>query len=88
MPEICGASVEVDLCTAPAFAAAMRAEIDRADTRVVFIDCSSTTFMDGSPFHALIYADRYAVERGHRLVIADRPTGQRQLLLVPSPRGA
>jgi anti-anti-sigma factor len=66
-----GASVEVDLSTAPAFAAALRGEIDGADSRIVFIDCSAITFMDSSAFQALIYAHRYATEHGHRLVVGN-----------------
>ena len=66
---ICEASVEVDLFTAPAFAAAMRAEIDWADNRAVFIDCSAITSMDTSAFHALVYGHRYALDHGHLLVI-------------------
>jgi anti-anti-sigma factor len=63
------ASIEVDLFTAPAFAAAIRAEIDWADNRAVFIDCSSIVFMDSGAVHALIYAHRYAIDHSHLLVI-------------------
>jgi anti-anti-sigma regulatory factor len=69
MPGICGASIEVDLFAAPAFAAAMRAEIDWADSRVVFIDCSAITSMDTGAVHALVYAHRYALDHGHLLVV-------------------
>jgi anti-anti-sigma factor len=68
---ICEAKIEVDLSTAPAFAAALRAEIDSADSRDVFIDCSAITFMDSSAFHALVYAHRYAIEHDHWLVIGN-----------------
>jgi len=60
---------KIDLFTAPAFAAAIRAEIDWADNRAVFIDCSAITFMDSSAFHALVYAHRYAIDHGHLLTI-------------------
>jgi anti-anti-sigma factor len=66
---ICEAKIEVDLATAPAFAAALRAEIDSADSRAVFIDCSAITFVDNSAFHALVYAHRYAIGHDHSLVI-------------------
>jgi anti-anti-sigma factor len=69
MPGILEARVEVDLLTAPAFAAAMRAEIDWAHNRAVFIDCSAIVFMDIGAFHALVYAHRYAIDHGHRLVV-------------------
>ena len=62
---------QIDLVTAPAFAAAMRAEIDWADNRAVFIDCSAITSMDHSAFHALVYAHRYALDHGHLLIIGN-----------------
>ena len=68
MPGICGTTIEVDLHAAPAFAAAMCAEVDWADGPVVFIDCSSITSMDTSAVHALVYAHRYALDHGHLLV--------------------
>jgi len=69
MVGICEAGREIDLCTAPGFAATMRTEIDWVDNRAVFIDCSDITFMDSSAFHALVDADRYALEHGHLLII-------------------
>jgi anti-anti-sigma factor len=66
---ICEAHREIDLVTAPTFAAAICAETDCAPNRAVLIDCSAITFMDSSAFHALVYAHAYALERGHRLVI-------------------
>jgi anti-anti-sigma factor len=75
MVRICEALREIDLDTAPAFAAAMVAEVDWADNRAVFIDCSAITFMDSSAFHALVHADRYAVDHGHLLIIRNlRPS--------------
>ena len=85
MPAICGASVEVDLSTTAAFAAALRTEIDWAYRRAVFIDCSAITFMDSSAFHALVYAHRYAADRGHRLVLRNlRPNCARLIRLCDS----
>jgi anti-anti-sigma regulatory factor len=82
---ICEASVEVDLFTAPAFAAAMRAEIDWADNRAVFIDCSAITSLDRSAVHALVYANRYAIDHGHLLVIRNlRPNCARVIHLCDS----
>jgi anti-anti-sigma factor len=79
---ICEGSVEVDLFTAPAFAAAMRAEIDWADNRAVFIDCSAIVFMDSGAFHALVYAHRYAIDHGQMLVIRNlRPNCARVIRL-------
>ena len=69
MVGICEASREIDLCTAPAFAAAMRTATDCSDNRAVFVDCSDITFMDSSAFHVLLEADRYAIEHGHLLII-------------------
>ena len=72
MQEICEPTTrEIDLSTAPAFAAAMRTEIDWAHDRTVFIDCSAITFMDSSALHALTYAHRYAIEHDHLLVIGN-----------------
>jgi len=59
----------INLVTAPAFAAAMRAEIDWANSQAVFIDCAAITSMDRSAVHALVYAHRYAIDHGHLLVI-------------------
>jgi anti-anti-sigma factor len=76
------ASVEVDLFTASAFAAAIRAEIDWADNRAVYIDCSAIAFMDSGAFHALVYAHRYAIDHGHLLVIRNlRPNCARVIRL-------
>jgi anti-anti-sigma regulatory factor len=69
MQGICEAKIEVDVSTAPAFAAALRAEIDTADSRDVFIDCSAITSVDRSAFHALVYAHRYAIGHDHALII-------------------
>jgi anti-anti-sigma factor len=78
----CEANVEVDLFNAPAFAAALRGEIDWAYRRAVFIDCSAITFMDSSAFHALIYAHRYAADLGHLLVLRNlRPNCARVIRL-------
>jgi anti-anti-sigma factor len=80
MVGICEAGREIDLCTAPAFAAAMRAEIDWADNRAVFIDCAGIIFMDSAAFHALVDAHRYAIEHGHLLVIRNlRPNCARAM---------
>ena len=85
MPGVCGASVEVDLFTTAAFAAALKTEIDWAYRRAVFIDCSAITFMDSSAFHALVYAHRYAADRGHRLVLRNlRPNCARLIRLCDS----
>ena len=85
MPGICGTSVEVDLFTTAAFAAALRTEIDWAYRRAVFIDCSAITFMDSSAFHALVYAHRYAADHGHRLVLRNlRPNCARVIRLCDS----
>jgi anti-anti-sigma factor len=62
---------QIDRVSAPAFAAAMRTEIDWADNRAVVIDCSAITFMDTGAFHALIDAHRYALDHGHLLVISN-----------------
>jgi anti-anti-sigma factor len=69
MVGICEASREIDLCTSPAFAALMLTQIDWADNRAVFVDCSDITFMDSSAFHVLVDAHRYAIEHGHLLII-------------------
>lgn len=85
MPGICEASVEVDLFTTAAFAAALRTEIDWSYRRAVFIDCSAITFMDSSAFHALVYAHRYAADNGHRLVLRNlRPNCARLIRLCDS----
>ena len=62
-------SGEIDMMTAPALGAGMRAAIDEAGERDVFVDCTEVTFMDSSAFYALVDANRYAVERDRRLVI-------------------
>ena len=85
MVGICEAGREIDLCTAAAFAAAMRAEIDWADNRAVFIDCSDITFMDSSAFHALVDAHEYAIDHGHLLMIRNlRPNCARVMRLCDS----
>jgi len=82
MQGTCGVSVEIDLSTAPAFAAAIGAQIDGAARPTVRIDCTSVTFMDSSAFHALIYATRYATGHGHRLVVSNlRPNCARLIRL-------
>jgi anti-anti-sigma factor len=78
----CEANVEVDVYTAPAFAAALRTEIDWAYRRSVFIDCSAITFMDSSAVQALLSAHRYAADLGHLLVIRNlRPNCVRTVRL-------
>lgn len=70
MQRVCDPTTqEMNLFTAAAFAAAIRAEIDWAHDRAVFIDCSAIASMDHSAFHALVYAHRYAIDHGHQLVI-------------------
>lgn len=64
---------EVDVASAPAFVASMRAAIDAAEHAAVFIDCSAVTFMDSAAFHALVDASTYAANRGHHVVIRGLP---------------
>ena len=70
MQQVCEPTTrKINLLTAPAFAAAMRAEIDWAEDKAVFIDCAAITSMDRSAVHALIYGHRYAIDHGHLLII-------------------
>ena len=71
MQGICGANVEVDLSNAAAFAAAIRAQIDGAKRRTVFVDCASVTFMDSCAVAVLLDAHHYALRRGHRLAVGN-----------------
>ena len=73
MHGVCEARGEIDFSAVPAFVTTMRAAIDQAKVRDVFIDCRAVTFMDSSGFHALADANGYAIENGHRLVIVNLP---------------
>ena len=60
---------EIDLATAPALRTGIRAAIDVSDETLVAVECSGVTFMDSAGYHVLADATRYAVRRGHMLVI-------------------
>ena len=65
----CEAIGEIDRATAPAFNADLRDAIDSSDEAFVSVDCSGVTFMGSAGYHALVDATKYAVRRGHTLVI-------------------
>jgi len=65
----CTSSGEIDRASAPTFGAEIYDTIDNSDEALVSVDCSGITFMDSAGYHVLVDATRYAVKRGHTLVI-------------------
>jgi anti-anti-sigma factor len=65
----CTSSGDIARASAAAFGAEIRVTIDDADDELVSVDCSAVTFMDSAGFHVLVDATKYAVRRGHTLVI-------------------
>jgi len=65
----CTSSGDIDRATAATFGAQIYDTIDNSDEALVSVDCSGVTFMDSAGYHVLVDATRYAVKRGHTLVI-------------------
>ena len=65
----CITSGDIDRASAAAFGAEIYDTIDDSDDELVSVDCSGVTFMDSAGYHVLADATRYAMRRGHTLVI-------------------
>jgi anti-anti-sigma factor len=62
-------NLELDVATSPAFITATLTAIDAATDHTVVIDCGAITFMDSSAYYAMVALTRYALARGHPLVL-------------------
>jgi anti-anti-sigma factor len=65
----CTAVGDIDRTTARAFGAQIYDTIDHSDDELLSVDCSGVTFMDSAGYRVLVDATRYAVRRGHTLVV-------------------
>jgi anti-anti-sigma factor len=65
----CTSNGDIDRASAAAFGAEIYDTIDNSDDEFVSVDCSGVTFMDSAGYHVLVDATKYAVRRGHTLVI-------------------
>ena len=65
----CTSIGDTDRASAAAFGAQIYEMIDDSDEALVSVDCSGVTFMDSAGYHVLVDATKYAIRRGHTLVI-------------------